>query len=42
VGSYRELGFDDFVLYWVGDPDRDEITNRFAAEEMPRLQSGRN
>lgn len=38
VGSYREIGFDDIVLYWLGDPDRDAITDRFAAEEMPRLQ----
>jgi len=38
VGSYRELGFDDFVLYWLGDPASDEVTNRFAAEGMPGLQ----
>ena len=42
VGSYRELGFDDFVLYWLGVPDLDVITDRFAAEEMPRLQSNRD
>lgn len=38
VGSYQKLGYDDFVLYWVGDPAIDEVTNRFAAERMAGLQ----
>jgi alkanesulfonate monooxygenase SsuD/methylene tetrahydromethanopterin reductase-like flavin-dependent oxidoreductase (luciferase family) len=46
VGRYRELGFDECILYWPGDPgtfaprpDLEATLERIAANVLPRLRA---
>jgi hypothetical protein len=43
VGSYGEIGIDDFVLYWPRRwrdvPHEDAVFERVTAEVLPRLRA---
>jgi hypothetical protein len=44
VGRYRELGIDEFVLYWPrrwrDDPREDAVFERVCADVIPSLRDG--
>ena len=45
IGSYAELGLDEFILYWPFEPEhrsaREAVIERIAAEVLPRLRDNR-
>jgi len=40
VGQYRELGFEEFIFIWPGEPAKDAVVEHVASDIAPRFRVG--